>query len=322
MCTEENKNEWIIQDDFNMERVDYWLKKKIPNIPYPILCKFIRKGIVRVNGKRTKNSQLLNAGDRVKFSRQINVDKHPKKSSANYDKKFSGFIQSLVLFKNEEIIGLNKPSGLAVQGGSNVRLNLDLMLDSLKFKFTERPRLVHRLDKQTSGLMIIARTLKASKFYSDLFKNRRIEKKYLAIVSGKIKKKNGNISSNIFINDKPLNASTFFKVLDTKQNFTFLIVKPITGRKHQIRNHLNSIGNPIYGETKFKNYNNFKINNNFHLHSYSLSFVDSLNHNKHFISPIPDYFVNTLKKYNFDSTLKDYNLELNETNKFYQIKND
>ncbi|MFL2661150.1 MAG: pseudouridine synthase [Alphaproteobacteria bacterium] len=313
MCIEENKNEWIVKDDFNKERIDYWLKKNIPNISYPILCKFIRKGIVRINGKRTKNSHILNTGDIVKFSRQINIDS-PKIIKGNYDKKFSGFIQSLILYKNEEIIALNKPSGLAVQGGSKVKLNLDLMLDSLKFKLKERPRLVHRLDKQTSGLMIIARTLKASKFYADLFKKRLIEKKYLAIVSGKIKEKNGNITSQIYINDKAFNASTFFKVLDIKQNFTFLILKPITGRKHQIRNHLNSIGNPIYGETKFKNFNNFKLNNNFHLHSYSLNFKDSLNQSKKILSPIPDYFLNTLKKYNFDSTLKDYNLELNEMN--------
>ncbi len=110
-----------------------------------------------------------------------------------------------------------------------------------------------------------------------------------------------------------------YKFLDNKQNFNFLILKPITGRKHQIRNHLNSIGNPIYGETKFKNYNNFKLNNNFHLHSYSLNFTDSLDKNLNFSSPIPEYFSNTLKRYNFDSTLKGYNLNLDEMNRFMKI---
>ena len=91
MCIEENKNEWIVKDDFNEERIDYWLKKNIPNISYPILCKFIRKGIVRINGKRTKNSHILNTGDIVKFSRQVNIHS-AKIIKGNYDKKFSGFI--------------------------------------------------------------------------------------------------------------------------------------------------------------------------------------------------------------------------------------
>ena len=199
MVIQRKKNQWVVSDEFNNQRIDYWLKKKISFISYPSLCKLIRKGVVRVNGKRIKNSSIICSGDTIYFSRTIQeVSNHKKKNK--YNEKFSKFINELVIYKDDFSILLNKPSGLAVQGGTKIKLNIDLMLDSLKFNLPERPKLVHRIDKQTSGLLLIARTLQSSKYFGGLFKKRLIEKIYLAIVNGCPKYKKGKIK--LFIGEK------------------------------------------------------------------------------------------------------------------------
>ena len=161
-----NKNHWKVSEDFNKQRLDYWLKKKLSTVPYPTICQLIRKGVIKLNGKRTKNSSILSTGDLINFSRDIK-EEGINKSAVTYNQKFSEFIQSLVIFKNEYSIIINKPPGLAVQGGTNIKLHVDLLLDSLRFEHSERPKLVHRIDKQTSGILLIARTLNSSKYYAE-----------------------------------------------------------------------------------------------------------------------------------------------------------
>ena len=174
---------WIVSDDYNSHRIDYWLKKNISFVTYPTLCKLLRKGVVRVNGKRAKNSTVLRIGDKINFTRiiqgELSTDRKDK-----YNTKFEEYIKNLVVYKDKFKILLNKPAGLAVQGGTNIKLNVDIMLDSLRFNLDERPKLVHRIDKQTSGLLMVARSLNSSRYYGELFKKRKIEKVYLAIVHG------------------------------------------------------------------------------------------------------------------------------------------
>lgn len=304
------KNEWTVTEEFNKQRIDYWLKKKISFLPYPSICKFIRKGIVRVNGKRIKNSFIIKTGDMIKFSRLIE-ENNISDEKKNLKNKFYKFIHSLVLYKNKYSILLNKPSGLAVQGGTNIKLNVDMMLDSLKFGLSERPKLVHRIDKQTSGLLLIARNLISSKFYCELFKNRLMDKKYLAIVCGDIKNNCGKIILSIGKQEKKLQSLTYFKVLDQKNDLSLLIIKPITGRKHQIRTHLNFIGNPILGETKYKEKfpSHYKIKNRLFLHAFLLNFKDINGEIKSYSAPIPNHFKDLMNKFNFDNSLKKYNLD-------------
>ena len=196
MVTKKKIKSWTVSSDFNSHRIDYWLKKNISFVTYPTLCKLLRKGIVRVNGKRAKNNTVLRIGDKINFTRIIqeepNLDRKEK-----YNIKFAEFIKKLVVYKDKFKILLNKPAGLAVQGGTNIKLNVDIMLDSLKFNLDERPKLVHRIDKQTSGLLMVARSLNSSRYYGELFKKRKIEKVYLAIVHGKLKYRVGKISFKI-----------------------------------------------------------------------------------------------------------------------------
>ena len=141
---------------------------------------------MRVNGKRAKNNTVLRVGDKINFTRIIQEEQNFNRTD-KYNIKFAEFINKLVIYKDKFKILLNKPAGLAVQGGTNIKLNVDIMLDSLKFNLDERPKLVHRIDKQTSGLLMVARTLNSSRYYGELFKKRKIEKVYLAIVHGKLK---------------------------------------------------------------------------------------------------------------------------------------
>ena len=300
MSPQNNLNEWKVTKEFNNQRIDYWLKKKISFITYPILCKFIRKGIVRVNGKRIRNSSILYTGDIIKFSRNIK-QQNKSKNKENYNRKFSDFINELILFKNQDLIIINKPSGLAVQGGTKIKLNVDVMLDSLKFDSIERPRLVHRIDKETSGILLIARSLDSSKYFGELFKNRLIEKKYIALVHGSPKFKFGKVELSINYDNKELKSLTYFKRLCFKNNISLLVVKPITGRKHQIRYHLKSIGNPIIGETKFKNSKRIQnlYSNQLFLHAYSLNFKTSSGENKEFTAPLPRYFDPFMKEFKY-----------------------
>ena len=320
MVTKKKIKLWTVSSDFNGQRVDYWLKKNINFATYPTLCKLLRKGIVRVNGSRVKNNSVLRTGDNINFTRTIHEESNSDKKD-QYNKKFSEFIKKLIVYKDKFKILLNKPAGLAVQGGTNVKLNIDIMLDSLKFNLEERPKLVHRIDKQTSGLLMVARSLSSSRYYGELFKKREIEKVYLAVVHGKPKHKVAKIDLKIGIK-KNLSSVTFYKVLAQNNRLSLLVIKPVTGRKHQIRDHFNSLGNQIYGETKFKSSINlefFKDVKDLHLHAYSLKFQEQDKSIKKIIAPLPNFFMTTISKNGFDNDLTNYDLEFVDSDNFKLI---
>ena len=308
---------WTVSSDFNSQRIDYWLKRNFSFVAYPTLCKLLRKGTVRVNGRRAKNNTVLKIGDKINFTRIIQEEPSVDRKN-KYNIKFSKFIKQLVVYKDQFKILLNKPAGLAVQGGTNIKLNVDIMLDSLKFELNERPKLVHRIDKQTSGLLMVARSLNSSRYYGELFKKRKIEKVYLAIVHGKLKHRAGKIGFKIG-KKQTLPSLTLYKVLDQNNELSFLVIKPVTGRKHQIRDHFNSLGNQIYGETKFKSLNNSQLISkakDLHLHAYSLKFEEQDKSIKRIDAPLPDYFMTTLTENGFENDLSNYELEFLDSKNF------
>ena len=208
------RSEWLISDEFNNQRIDYFLKKKIPNLNFPTLCTLLRKGIVKINNKKVKNSYVLNKGDHIISS--FSCVKPLLKNKISIKKKL--FFESLIIFKNQNYYIINKPSGLAVQGGTKVNFNLDMVLESLKSDALDKPKLVHRIDKQTSGVLVISRNLKTAKYFGELFKSRSIEKIYITIVHGIPQNKEGIIETPLVYNDRVHQSKTKYKVLESKNN--------------------------------------------------------------------------------------------------------
>lgn len=300
----------VVSSDFNNTRLDYWLKKNFPDTPYSLLCKLIRKGVIRVNGSRFSQSRTLKENDKIKIpnilNRKLNLEKIPKFSDS-----YKQEVLKWIYYIDENIIVLNKPRGIPVQGGTKVYINIDLILSIFKFDYLIKPKLVHRIDKNTSGLLVIARTLKSAKYLTELFKKREIIKFYLTIVVGKLNQKEAIIDFKLKDKDKFFISRTLYKVLKFKKNYSLVIVKPLSGRKHQIRKHFAQIGSPILGDHKYCNnlekksaFNPSKLN----LHAFKLIFND-INGIQRSFSVIPpkdmmaniDKFGVNLKKINFTS---------------------
>ena len=300
-------SEWLIDEDFNNQRIDYFLKKKNTTLSFPNICKMLRKGVVKVNSKKVKNSYILKEKDFVVSRLNISTPNVKKKASLRH----KSFFNNLVIFKNEDYFIINKPSGLAVQGGTKVKLNLDKILETLESNFEDRPKLVHRLDKETSGILIVSRNLKTTNFFGDLFKKRKIEKIYITIVHGIPKKKKGKIKIPLTYNEKIYQSETDYDVIESQNNHSIVLVKLLTGRKHQIRKHFFEIGHPILGDNKYKK-KIIKLSktNKLFLHSYSIKFQDVDGNQKFFDCGLPDYFKNRIKLLGFKNNFITKDLKL------------
>ena len=207
--------------------------------------------------------------------------------------------ENLIIDNNDDFIVVNKEAGISVQGGTKSKKNLiDIFAKSEIFENT-RPYTVHRLDKDTSGVFLIAKNRSSAQLLTSLFRLRKVHKTYLAICHGEISKDKGTIEGDLirYENGKKIieKAKTFFKVLDKNSISTLVEMKPITGRKHQLRKQLLELGNPIFGDNKYFLTNNLKsINKNLMLHSYQLKFI--INDSKYkYTALLPNYFKSLLK---------------------------
>ena len=281
-------------------RLDRWIKNNIGKYPQSLLEKSIRKGKIKLNKKKTNSSYKLKIGDEVNFYnfnyefKNIKTIKY-KPSKKNLDENEKSLIED-----NDEFIVINKKSGVSVQGGTKSKNNLiDIFSNSNLFKDT-KPYSVHRLDKETSGVMIIAKNYNSAKLLTSLFRLRKVHKTYLAICHGVFKNKKGEIRGNLVKYEKEKKISelaiTNYNVISSNNFFSFVELKPITGRKHQLRKQLSFMGNPIVGDVK---YNIIKSKNKdqkkLMLHSYKIKFL--INDKKfNFKAKLPDYFNDYLNK--------------------------
>ena len=281
-------------------RLDRWIKNNIGKYPQSLLEKSIRKGKIKLNKKKTNSSYKLKIGDEVSFYnfnyefKKIKTIKYTP-SKKNLDENEKSLIED-----NDEFIVINKKSGVSVQGGTKSKNNLiDIFSNSNLFKDT-KPYSVHRLDKETSGVMIMAKNYNSAKLLTSLFRLRKVHKTYLAICHGVFKNKRGEIRGNLIKYEKEKKISelaiTNYNVISSNNFLTFLELKPITGRKHQLRKQLSFMGNPIVGDVK---YNIIKSKNKdqkkLMLHSYKIKFL--INNKKlNFKAKLPDYFNDYLNK--------------------------
>ena len=291
---------YVIDSTYNNMRLDRWLRNEIGNIPQSLIEKYLRSGKIKVNKKKVKSSFKIKTNDKIDiFNLNFKENISQKKKKFNPSNEIIKSNEDLVIDDNENFIVLNKSAGISVQGGTKSKKNLvDIFAKSKIFKNT-KPYSVHRLDKDTSGVFIIAKNRKTAQLLTSLFRLRKVHKTYLAICNGEVEKNSGEWTDELirYDNGKKIveKARTIFKVIDKNSNSSLLEMKPITGRKHQLRKQLFNIGHSIYGDKKYRSSISTKgINKELMLHSYQIRFM--INNKKYtYKALLPDYFKKLLK---------------------------
>ncbi|MCL2567671.1 MAG: RluA family pseudouridine synthase [Alphaproteobacteria bacterium] len=309
------------------QRLDKWLLSRFHNLNNSMVQKLIRTKQIKVDGKGVVHNYILHAGESIRipvyFISQIKDNKKSKKvvNPAKYQKEIQQLVDC-VIYKDDNLIILNKPAGVAVQGGTDVGFNISMAAPFLRFELENNPLIVHRIDKDTSGVLILARNKAAAGYMFNLFKDKQIKKTYICLVHPFILKKyqniglsgtisapllkEGNINAEgISINENGKEAITNYKVLAYSGDIALMEVQPLTGRTHQIRVHMAEyLQNPIVGDFKYgavplreKNINYRKM----YLHAKSIEFI-SIDGKK--ISITADF------DNNFTDTLQILNLQI------------
>jgi len=300
-------------------RLDRWFKRAYPGLSHGRLEKLLRTGQVRLDGKRVKGNVRIEAGQNLRVP-PLDREMIPKKKplTASVTKAEREELQNLIVHMDHAVIALNKPPGLAVQGGSGTLRHLDGLLDGLQFDAEERPRLVHRLDKDTSGVILLARTAKAATALARAFKDKTARKIYWGIVVGSPHLDRGTIKAALNkVGGKPgervqidevsgKRAVTDYAVLDTAGGeITWLALHPITGRTHQLRVHCQAIGTPILGDGKYGGKQAFPDGlayaRQLHLHAYEIDIPHPAGGRLRVSASPPTHFTDTMKTFGFYS---------------------
>jgi 23S rRNA pseudouridine955/2504/2580 synthase len=270
-----------VENDFHNTRFDRWFKNKVLDIPQGLIEKIIRKNQVKVNGKKTKSSYRVQENDIIEI---FNIDK-VKKTEKNLITQYipsnteRDKYDDFIIENNDNFLVINKPAGIAVQSGTKSFKNVVDTLRETKYFKDSKPFIVHRLDKETSGILIVAKTREYAQLFTSLFRIRKIHKTYLAVVYGEVSKEIKVLEDDLVVYEKERKivqkATSFIKILKGNSEYSLLELRPITGRKHQLRKQLYNIGNSIIGDDKYyvKRGKDFIKSKNLMLHAYEIKFM-------------------------------------------------
>jgi 23S rRNA pseudouridine955/2504/2580 synthase len=291
---------FIVDTSHNNMRIDRLLRNKLGKIPQSLIEKSLRSGKIKINKKKVKSSFKVSVNDKIElFNFNFKELLIQKKIKFNPSEEIIKANEDLIIDDNDDFIVLNKSSGISVQGGTKSKKNLiDIFAKSEIFSKT-KPYSVHRLDKDTSGVFIMAKNRETAQLMTSLFRLRKVHKTYLAICHGELDRNYGEWNDDLvrYDDNKKIieKAKTIYKVIDKNSNSSLVEMKPITGRKHQLRKQLFKIGHSIYGDKKYRSFSSMKgVNKNLMLHSYQIKFM--IKDKKYtYRALLPDYFKNLLK---------------------------
>ena len=294
-----------VKKDYHNSRFDRWFKANIIDLPQSLIQKILRLNKVKINRKKVKTSYRVQLGDIVEIYdiSKFKISKRPKIIKYKPSRKEVDIYDDYILENNNNFMVINKPRGIAVQAGTKSFRNvIDVLKDSKYFKNT-KPYIVHRLDKETSGILIIAKNREYAQLFTSLFRIRKIHKTYIALTHGKVSKDLKILKDDLIAidNGKKIiqKAVSHLKILKTSVDFSYVELNPITGRKHQLRKQLYNIGNPIIGDDKYfinRRADKIKIKSkNLLLHAYKIKFM--INNTQYsFKAEYDSEFENFLKK--------------------------
>ncbi len=274
---------YTVEKDYQNSRFDKWFKANIIDLPQSLVEKIIRLNKVKVNKRRAKSSYRVQSGDKVEVYdiSKFRINTRVKVLKYKPSRKEINIYDDYIIENNDNFLVVNKPSGIPVQSGTKSFKNIIDVLKDTKYFKDHKPYIVHRLDKETSGILIVAKTREYAQLFTSLFRIRKIHKTYLALTYGKISKSKDILKDDLVTYDKNRKiiqkAISYLKVVKSSNNYSFIELNPVTGRKHQLRKQLYNIGYPIVGDDKYfinRHVDKKKIKNkNLMLHAYKIKFM-------------------------------------------------
>jgi 23S rRNA pseudouridine955/2504/2580 synthase len=316
----------VDQDEAGL-RVDRWFKRHYPALGHGALEKLLRTGQVRVDGKRAKAADRLEAGQAIRIPPQLRTQvaaapKSPRQGSVTDADR--NLIRDMVIHEDASLFVLNKPSGLATQGGSGIVRHIDGMLDALKGNKRQRPRLVHRLDRDTSGVLLVARTIPAAAALAQSLRQRNVHKIYWALVKGVPKPRRGVVKLALAKTSgfgksgqdermtpvdeddaKAKWAATHYTVMETAADqYAWVALRPVTGRMHQLRAHMAHLGTPIVGDVKYGGpaaKGMGELVDRLHLHARAIDIANPTGGRLRIAAPLPEHMGKAWRLFGFDA---------------------
>ncbi|MDC3232758.1 RluA family pseudouridine synthase [Pelagibacteraceae bacterium] len=274
---------YTVEKDYHNSRFDRWFKATVKNLPQSLIEKIIRLNKVKINRRKIKSSYRIQVGDIVEVYdiSKFKISDRPKILKYKPSRKEVDIYDDYILENNDNFVVINKPVGVAVQSGTKSFKNILDILKDTKYFENYKPYIVHRLDKETSGILIVAKTREYAQLFTSLFRIRKIHKTYVALTYGKISKSSDTLKDDLvsYDNGKKIvqNAVSHLKVIKSSSDYTYVELNPITGRKHQLRKQLYNIGHPIVGDDKYftdRRADKTKMKSkNLMLHAYKIKFM-------------------------------------------------